>query len=104
MSTAWVEEFSGVPDVGIGGGAQAPIQPSITTQVVTYTATAGVTASGFNAKTNLVGITSDGICSFLFAASGTTPTATASNSRLAAGNTNFYTVAPGGKVSFVTNT
>jgi len=43
----------------------------------------------------------DSVCSVLF---GTNPTATTANARMAAGQTEYFGVAPGMKVSVIANT
>lgn len=69
-------------------------------QVVDYTA--GVTSSvAFRSITRLVRLHTDAICSVAF---GPNPTATTSNQRMAAGQTEYKFVRPGDKVSAVTNT
>lgn len=58
-------------------------------------------SAAFAATTKLVRIHTDAICSIKF---GTAPTATTSNRRMAAGQTEYYFVRPSDKVSAITNT
>lgn len=58
-------------------------------------------SAAFAATTKLVRIHTDAICSIKF---GTSPTATTSNRRMAAGQTEYYFVRPSDKVSAITNT
>lgn len=82
-------------------------EPSITTQVVDYTA--GATASAtLNVKTRFVRIHVDSIASFLF---GAAPVAAVTNARMAANTTEYFGVpnspletGSGLKISFITNT
>jgi hypothetical protein len=79
-----------------------PIEPPVAEQVVDYTG--GVASSAaFNAKTRLVRIAADSICSILF---GTAPTAATTNQRFAAGQTDYkgVPIGAGFKVSAITNT
>lgn len=60
-----------------------------------------VQSSAFNAKTRMIGVHVDAICSILV---GSDPTATVANRRLAANATEYFEVAPGAKISIITNT
>ncbi len=77
------------------------MEPPVATQTVSYTTHAE--SSTFNAKTRLVRLHTDSICSFVF---GTAPSATTSDSRMAAGQTEYHGVRLGQslKVSAVANT
>lgn len=74
--------------------------PPLATQRV---ANAGATtqSSAFNAKTVLVAVHSDSICSVEF---GLNPTATTSSRRLAANSTEYFQVEPGHRVAAILNT
>lgn len=74
--------------------------PPVTEQTLTISATASQSAA-FNVKTGMIRLHTDAICSVAF---GTNPTATATNARLAANQTEYFVVAPGSKVSVITNT
>lgn len=58
-------------------------------------------SAAFAATTKLVRIHTDAICCIKF---GTAPTATTSHRRFAAGQTEYYFVRPGDKVSAITTT
>lgn len=99
MSTLYIEEFQ-VADMGqIGQVVQAARQPSVARQAIAFTGTAG-TSAAFNAKTNLVRIHADSLCSYAF---GTAPVATTAFPRLAAGVSEYFQVNPLDKVSAITN-
>ncbi len=77
--------------------------PPLATQTV---AIGGSTApsNAFNAKTFMVAIHTDAICSIEFSATpGAATAATANSKRMAAGTTEYFEVAPGDKVSVITN-
>lgn len=98
MSKLYIAEFSGVALTASDGAAIAPM-PAINEQVVDFTA--GATASAaFNAATRIVRIHTDAICSLAF---GPTPVATVANARLIAGQTEYFGVVPGQKVSAIVN-
>ena len=99
MSKLYISEYAELPVSKNGQLIQAPIMPSITTQVVTFTTS--TQSSAFNASTKFVRIHSDAICSFLF---GTNPTATTSSPRMVAGATEYFAVSPGLKVAVIDNT
>lgn len=102
MGILYITEYAGLMDAGAPGGhGQVPAEPPLATQTVSYTTHAE--SSAFNAKTRLVRLHTDSICSFVF---GTAPSATTSDSRMAAGTTEYHGVPPGAsyKVSAVSNT
>lgn len=62
---------------------------------------ASVQSSAFNAKTEMIGVHADAICSI---AVGENPVATANTRRLAANSTEYFEVEPGHKIAVITNT
>ena len=103
MTKLYVTEYAtiAIPQVG-GLASQVPMEPPLAEQVVDYSG--GVAASAaFNAKTVLVRIEADSICSVLF---GTAPTAAVTSGRFAAGQAEYRGVPRGQafKVSAITNT
>lgn len=58
-------------------------------------------SAAFNAKTQIIRVHTDAICSI---AIGANPTATANTARLAANATEYFKVAPGDKIAVITNT
>lgn len=74
--------------------------PPIVEQVVDYSG--GVaSSSAFNAKTAMIRVHTDAICSILI---GTTPTAATTNARMAADTIEYYSVQPNQKISAISNT
>lgn len=74
--------------------------PPVATQVVAIGGSSAQSAA-FNAKTKMVCLHADAICSVEF---GDSPTATANSRRLAANSTEYFEVFPGQKVAVITNT
>jgi hypothetical protein len=71
-----------------------------TNQVVNYAG--GTTQStAFKSNTTMVRLHTDSICSYKF---GINPTATTTEARMAAGQTEYFRVLPGNKVAAVINT
>lgn len=106
MAILYIREYVGVGMVGNATGqgqafvaAPAPVEPALADQTV---AIGGSSASSvaFNAKTNLVRLHTDAICSIAFGAS---PTASATTARMAANQTEYFVVLPGQKVAVITN-
>lgn len=107
MATLYIREYAGIGTgtnaSGIGSSfleVQAAVEPAVTDQTVSIGG-ASVQSSAFNAKTGLVRIHTDSICSIAF---GANPTATATSARLAANQTEYFSVFPGHKVAVITNT
>jgi hypothetical protein len=94
-STLYIDEYA-QQSVVTYPAAQAP---PITSQTVAISGTAA-SSSAFNTATRLIRITCDVVCSFLI---GTTPTATTSNARMSAGQTEYFVVQPGFKISVISN-
>lgn len=101
MATLYITEYQGI-GLRPNQPMQSPLEPALTTQAVTFTGTAEVSAA-FSANTELVRITADGICSYLFSTAGTL--ATTSHPRLALGVAEYHCVPKGQsfKVSAITN-
>lgn len=102
MAVLYVTEFSRTGRGGDGLPVQAADQPVVVEQTVAIGG-ASASSSAFNALTKLVRIHTDAICSIVF---GTAPTATTSKMRLAAGQTEYFSVPLNGgyKVAVITNT
>lgn len=75
-------------------------EPSVANQAVTFTGTPGQSAA-FRSDTKMVRIHPDGICSIKF---GTNPTAATTDARMVAGQTEYFLISPGYKISAITNT
>jgi len=76
-------------------------EPPLADQSFTFTGTSTQCSNAFNARTRLVRIHTDAICSIVFAKD---PTATADNRRLAINSTEYFSVEGGLKVAAITNT
>lgn len=100
MAKLYVTEY--VDTGNIVGQGNIAYEPEATTQVITYTGTAGA-SSAFNAGTQIVRLHTDSICSVFF---GTDPTATTDKRRMVAGQTEYFKVPQGRsyKVSAIVNT
>ena len=107
MAKLYVTEYSGTGDIVAQGNIAS--QPENTTQVVTFTGTAGV-SSAFANNTSIVRLQPDGICSIAFstytAGAAVDPSATTSGMRMISGQTEYFKVPTGRgfKVSAITNT
>ena len=97
MATLYVTEFAGLYAKGNQTGQMA-IMPPIAQQ--TKTIGSVVSTSAFNAATNLIRVHADAICSITV---GADPTATTAMLRLAANQTEYFAVAPGDKLSVISN-
>lgn len=101
MGILYITEYAGLMPSPVGGQGQIPMEPPLAEQVVTYTT--HVESSAFNAKTRLIRLHTDSICSIQI---GTAPVATTSMQRFAANQTEFKGVPVNAayKVSAVANT
>jgi len=100
MATLYVAEF-----VSVGGTSNFGVQGAQVAPVAEQTVSIGgssTPSNAFNASTTFVRIHTDAICSIAF---GTSPTATTSKMRLAAGQTEYFSVPAnaGYKVAVITN-
>lgn len=95
MAVLYISEYSAIsiPDAPIAS------EPSLATQTVAIGTEAD--SAAFSANTRYVRVHSDAICSIAFGAS---PTATTASMRLDAGQTEYFSVIPGHKVSVISNT
>lgn len=98
MAVAYISEYTDTP-VYIGQAIPVGQEPTLADQTVAIGAEAK--SSAFNANTTFIRIHVDAICSIKF---GAAPTATTSNKRLAANQTEYFGVRPGDKVSIISNT
>lgn len=92
MASLYVAEYNGTNE-------GSPNTPPIAEQVVTYTGTAAA-STAFNARTTLIRVHTDAICSIAF---GKAPVAVVTNARLVAGQTEYFAVGAGDKISAITN-
>lgn len=99
MSTAYITEYI---ELGSHAGQSAPIgqEPAVATQAITFTSTHGESAA-LSGRTRFVRIHVDGVACIRF---GTAPTAVTTDPRMAANQTEYFSVPAGQafKISFVT--
>ena len=101
MATLYVTEYATLALGARGESMQIGQEPAIAEQTVAI-GVGSAQSSAFAAQTTFVRLHSDAICSVAF---GTNPTATASNKRMAAGQTEFFGVnSRASKVAVITNT
>ena len=98
MAVLYIAEYT-KPSAYQGGLLPVATMPPVTTQTVAIGGSS-TQSSAFNAKTNIVRVQTDAICSVEFGAS---PTATATSSRMAANTTEYFEVIAGQKVAVITN-
>lgn len=98
MPKLYISEY-GVLAEASRGTAQAVAEPALATQVVDYTAGATL-SSVFSSQTKIVRLHTDDICSVRFGGSA----ATTSNMRMVAGQTEYFGVQPGSRLSVISNT
>ncbi len=98
MANLYVTEYT---TNSVNSGQAVPVmQEPGTDQVVSFSGTPG-SSTAFGTNTKWVRVHTDGICSILF---GTAPSAATSNKRMIAGQTEYFAVYAGQKVSAITNT
>ena len=100
MAVLYITEFA---DAGMNFPTVAT-QPPLAEQKVTFTTSTA--SAAFNAKTSLVRIHTDSICSIEFVGAGALAVATTSTARMAANQTEYFIVprGQGYSVAAVTNT
>ena len=107
MATLYVAEFAGVANVGAPSAGNASTTgfshiggtPPLAEQTLSI-GVSSVASAAFNAKTRMVRLHCDAVCSVAFSKS---PTASATNARLAANQTEYFGVSPGSKVAVIVN-
>lgn len=100
MAVLYIAEFEFLGTEAEGGKMQAPPAPPIAEQTV---AIGGVSAqsAAFDKRTRFIRVHTDAICSILV---GTNPTATATKTRLAANQTEYYALRlQDQKIAVITN-
>ena len=96
MGTLYISEHT----AGVVAGGQVVAEPAITEQTVSIGATSAA-SSPFNEGTRMIRVHADSICSVAINAS---PTATTSNKRFAANQTEYFNVLPGNSIAVIENT
>lgn len=75
--------------------------PPLAEQTVAIGGSSTQVTNAFNAKTAMIRVETDAICSI---AIGTNPTATTSNMRMAANTVEYFSVSPNMKIAVISNT
>lgn len=98
MATVYVSEY---PDLHpyLGGISPMVVEPALVEQTVAIAA-GSTQSNAFGARTSVIRVHTDAVCSILV---GDNPTATATNKRLAANQTEYFRVAAGHKIAVITN-
>lgn len=109
MAVLFIAEFQGLgaPSGNLQQSAQVPPVAQQTLAI----GVGSVASNAFNARTQMIRVHTDAICSIAFGAApttpggtGSTPTATNTNMRLAANQTEYFAVYPGQIMAVITNT
>lgn len=80
--------------------SQIAKEPRVTGQTVAIGGSS-TQSSAFNTRTRFIRVHTDAICSFVIS---TSPTAAATDARMAASTTEYFGVTPGDKLAVITNT
>ena len=99
MAVLYVTEYQTTKIVEGMGNSGYPADPPIAEQTVAIGA-GSVQSAAFNAGCNLIRLHTDVTCSV---AVGPNPTASATNRRMAAGQTEYFGARPGDKVAVIQN-
>lgn len=100
MSTLYVTEYNNA--AFINGVIPVAAEPQNAQQTVSIGGASGATVNAFQNNTQLIRLHTDAICSVVF---GGTPVATSANRRMAANQTEYFSVplSSGLKVAVITN-
>lgn len=98
MAVLFITEYAKLAPVS-GKSVSVALAPPIAEQTVAIGGSS-VQSSAVNTATRYVRLHTDAVCSVAF---GTNPTATATTMRLAAGQTEYFGVAPSTKIAVITN-
>lgn len=91
MTTLFITEFAGLGRDNVSLVVPAAAQLPAAEQIVTLSGTSA-SSNALNSATTLIRLHANAVCNILL---GATPTATTSNMRLAADQTEYFTVTPG---------
>lgn len=94
MATLYLAEFA-------ESDVNSSKEPPIAEQTIAIGGSSVACSNAFNARTRLIRVHTDAICSI---AIGAAPTATAAKRRMAANQTEYFSVEAGFKVAVITNT
>lgn len=97
MATLYITEYQKIS--GSGQGFQAPLEPEVLSQTVAISGSSAQ-STAFKKNTYLIRVHTDAICSVLV---GTNPSATTTNKRFVAGQTEYFAVTPGLVLAVISN-
>lgn len=97
MATLYIAEFERPRNQWVNIGNAPPIAE----QTITISGSSTAVTNAFNAKTAMVRVETDSICSIAF---GAAPTATTGNMRMNANDVEYFSVMPNHKIAVITNT
>jgi hypothetical protein len=97
VSTLYITEY-----YDIFGHAQVPLEPPVAKQTVAIGASSAQSAA-FSPQTRIIRIHTDSVCSVSIGVGPTGPTATATDARMAANQTEYRGVSPGQILAVITN-
>lgn len=100
MTILYITEFVALNPTTGGGNLAMASMPANAQQTISITS-ASASSTSFQQNTYYVRLHTDSICSVNF---GSSPTATTTNARMAANQTEYFSVTPGQKVAVITNT
>lgn len=89
MATLWITEYSDMPAGWKGSEIPIGMEPAVTAQTVTFTATSAG-SNAFAPRTRYVRVISDADCHLKF---GVSPTATTTDTKMIAGSPEYFGIA-----------
>lgn len=89
MATLWVTEYAEMPVSQKGADVPIGMEPAVTSQTVSFTATSGG-SNAFNTKTRYVRLISSDDCHIKF---GVSPTAATTDAKMMAGAPEYFGIA-----------
>lgn len=99
--TLYIREYCALAPTTGGNNLAMGAEPGNRDQQITSVSSTSLTSSSFLQNSYYIRLHTDAICSVNF---GSTPTATTTNARLAANQTEYFAVIPGQKVAVILNT
>lgn len=100
MASLYVTEYASIGSQALGNAISAPKEPSTRCQVLAIGGSS-VPSAVFSPSTRMVRLHTDAICSFKFGLQGAVATAT--DSRLAANQTEYFAVSLNNLIAVITN-
>lgn len=101
MATLYIAEYSIIKRVEGADTAQIADDKYLVAEQTVAIGGSSAQSAAFNAGTHFIRVHTDAICSI---ATGTNPTAAATNRRMAADQTEYFGVVPAWKIAVISNT